>query len=175
MEPVIHDGPEGEGHLITETPRGNNRALAIYLEKSTPPPRYVTDLPGSLQRDPVEIMFADSVERVRWLETELASRLGGRVHLARTEYAEQNWSLLDVLAEGASKADALSFLAAGHGIPHQRIMAIGDNWNDLGMLEACGLAVVMGNAAAGLRARGFETTATNDEAGVARAIDRYLF
>ena len=53
-------------------------------------------------------------------------------------------------------------------------MAIGDNLNDLEMLEAAGLAVIMGNAVPELRQRGWHETSSNDEAGVARAVETFV-
>ncbi len=53
-------------------------------------------------------------------------------------------------------------------------MAVGDNWNDLEMLETAGLGVIMANADPDLRSRGFAETGTNDENGVAQAIEKYL-
>ena len=53
-------------------------------------------------------------------------------------------------------------------------MAVGDNLNDLQMLEFAGTPVVMGNGLAELKSRGWAVTASNDEAGVARAIERYI-
>ena len=54
-------------------------------------------------------------------------------------------------------------------------MAIGDNFNDLEMLEVAGTAVVMANADESLRqTEGFYTTLTNDEGGVAAAIERFI-
>jgi hydroxymethylpyrimidine pyrophosphatase-like HAD family hydrolase len=52
-------------------------------------------------------------------------------------------------------------------------MAVGDNFNDRDMLEWAGHGVVMGNAAPELLAAGFTQTATNDDAGLARAIRTY--
>jgi len=52
-------------------------------------------------------------------------------------------------------------------------MAIGDNFNDLDMLEYSGLPVLMGNAVPGLQGRGWSTTGTQDECGVAAAIRRF--
>ena len=54
-------------------------------------------------------------------------------------------------------------------------MAIGDNLNDLEMLEFAGCPVVMGNGLDELKTRGWPVTATNDEAGVARAIETFVF
>jgi len=67
----------------------------------------------------------------------------------------------------------ISRIAEREGIPREQTMAIGDNWNDLGMLEAAGLGVVMANAARELRER-FAVTGSNDECGVAEAIERYV-
>ncbi|HKP68237.1 MAG TPA: HAD hydrolase family protein, partial [Pyrinomonadaceae bacterium] len=55
------------------------------------------------------------------------------------------------------------------------VMTMGDNFNDLEMLEFAGTGVVMGNADPSLRERGeFYTTVTNDEGGVAAAIERFI-
>ena len=51
---------------------------------------------------------------------------------------------------------------------------MGDNLNDLEMLEFAGTPVVMGNAIDDLKTRGWTATATNDEAGVARAIETFV-
>jgi 5-amino-6-(5-phospho-D-ribitylamino)uracil phosphatase len=54
-------------------------------------------------------------------------------------------------------------------------MAVGDNFNDLEMLAYAGTGVLMGNADPSLRERGrFHATASNDEDGVAEAIERFV-
>jgi hydroxymethylpyrimidine pyrophosphatase-like HAD family hydrolase len=52
-------------------------------------------------------------------------------------------------------------------------MAVGDNLNDVEMLDFAGTAVVMGNATDALKARGYEITGTHDEGGLATAIRRH--
>ena len=49
-------------------------------------------------------------------------------------------------------------------------MAVGDNLNDVEMLDFAGTAVVMGNATDALKSRGYHLTGTNDEGGLAAAI-----
>ena len=53
-------------------------------------------------------------------------------------------------------------------------MALGDEANDVEMLQLCGLGVAMGNAGDAVRAAADAVTATNNEDGVARAIERYV-
>ena len=52
-------------------------------------------------------------------------------------------------------------------------MAVGDNLNDVEMLDFAGTAVVMGNATEAVKQRGYLLTGTNDEEGLARAIEQY--
>jgi hypothetical protein len=52
-------------------------------------------------------------------------------------------------------------------------MAVGDNFNDLEMLEFAGLPVIMGNSVAGLRDRGWAMTGDNESAGLAEAIRKF--
>lgn len=174
VAPVVHDGPNGEGRLLIQSGAPVSRSLELYLDKTTPPPEWVPDIAAVLSRDPVQIMFAGTVSEIRAAATVLQDAFGARISVARTEYEVSDFALLDVLAPGAGKAAALRFLAAAEGVSSDQIMAIGDNWNDLGMLEAAGFAVVMANAAPELRARGFAVTGSNDEEGVAQAIDRYV-
>jgi hypothetical protein len=85
---------------------------------------------------------------------------------------------LDLLPPGCSKGAALDSLAGIRGLKRDQIMAIGDNLNDLEMLEYAGRAVVMGNASEEMlalaRGRGWELTASNDDDGVALAVEEVL-
>ncbi len=74
----------------------------------------------------------------------------------------------------ASKGTALKHLAAHHGIPLGQTMAIGDNFNDVSMIQLAGLGVAMGNAEPEVKAIADEVTLTNEQDGVAHAIYKAL-
>ena len=93
--------------------------------------------------------------------------------MALTEYAHRDFSLVDVNGEGCSKGATLARWAAERGLARDEVMAVGDNFNDAEMLEFAGTAVVMGNACAELKARGWKVTASNDEGGLAEAIRQF--
>jgi hydroxymethylpyrimidine pyrophosphatase-like HAD family hydrolase len=97
-----------------------------------------------------------------------------RYSVALTEYEFRDFSLVDVLQAGCSKGTALADWARARGCSRHEVMAIGDNLNDLEMLEFAGRPVVMGNAIPDLRTRGWAVTATNDDAGVARAVETFI-
>lgn len=82
--------------------------------------------------------------------------------------------LIEVNAEGISKAVAVADACAALGISPAETAAIGDAPNDLPMLEAAGLGIAMGNAAPEVREKAAFVCATNDEDGVAEACERIL-
>ena len=82
--------------------------------------------------------------------------------------------LMEISASGVSKAVALSRLADELGVPADDVVAFGDMPNDLPMLGWAGHAVAVANAHPEVLAAADEVTATNDDDGVARVIERLL-
>jgi hydroxymethylpyrimidine pyrophosphatase-like HAD family hydrolase len=89
-----------------------------------------------------------------------------------TEYERRDFSLIDITAPTATKGRALAWRAQQMGISADAVMAVGDNFNDLEMLEFAGVPVVMANAVAALKTRGWHVTGHQDEGGLADAIRR---
>lgn len=82
---------------------------------------------------------------------------------------------LEVLNKQASKGQSLKELADFLNVPQKRVMAIGDSGNDIDMVEYAGLGVAMGNAVPEVKDVADVITASNDEDGVAVAIEQYFF
>ena len=72
------------------------------------------------------------------------------------------------------KASGLRWLLHQTGCDPSEVMAIGDNYNDLEMLQMAGCPVVMGNSSPGLNNDGWHLTRSNDEDGVAAAIHEHV-
>jgi hypothetical protein len=113
---------------------------------------------------------------MREAETALrASQWAALCECVRTEYPARDLSILDLMPPGVSKGWALEKLATRLGVDRSQTMAIGDNWNDLDMLEWAGQGVMMGNAAGELRAmagtRGWKQAPPNDQDGVAVVLE----
>lgn len=131
-----------------------------------------TPLEAALTEDPVQVMFNGTVSEMRAVHA-LVSGVEG-VSIFQTEYEHRNFALVDVMAQAATKGVALAARASALGLTAAEVMAIGDNLNDLPMLDYAGLPVIMGNAVQGLRGRGFTETGSQDEAGVAAALRRHV-
>jgi hydroxymethylpyrimidine pyrophosphatase-like HAD family hydrolase len=104
---------------------------------------------------------------------ELLQQARGLVgHLAELSHSNSADSLLEIAAAGVSKASALTLVCAERGIASADVVAFGDMPNDLPMLRWAGHAVAVANAHADLLAAADEVTASNDDAGVARVLER---
>ncbi|MFN2412154.1 MAG: Cof-type HAD-IIB family hydrolase [Pyrinomonadaceae bacterium] len=125
--------------------------------------------------DVIHISFSGGCDSMARMQTMLDAQLNGLTNLLATVYPKLDFTLLDILPLDASKGVGLEKLAATNGLTAKNVMAIGDNFNDLEMLEFAGTPVVMGNADPSLLERTeFYTTLSNDEGGVADAIKRFI-
>lgn len=82
--------------------------------------------------------------------------------------------LLDIMASNISKGKALKILSQELNINLDEVMAFGDNYNDIEMFECVGMPVAMGNSVEKLKAKAKYITKSNDESGIAYAINNYI-
>lgn len=82
--------------------------------------------------------------------------------------------LLEIMKKGTSKADALKVLGQRLGIQPEEMMTIGDQGNDMTMIEMAGIGVAMGNATQAVKDMADYVTDTNENDGVAKAIRHYI-
>jgi Cof subfamily protein (haloacid dehalogenase superfamily) len=132
-------------------------------------------LEQALSEDPIEVMFNGAASAMRSLSESLLQSAsdGSPFAVSLTEYVHRDFSLVDVTAPAATKGRALAWRAEQLGLNRENVMAVGDNFNDLEMLQYAGTPVVMANAVDGLRRPGWHRTAHQDESGLAQAIRRF--
>ena len=165
---------EREGQVIFEAIDWNHPRHQRFFASNRPFLSEVNPLEDCLTEDPIQVMFTGRCADMRSLFDRLQAE-ATRFSVALTEYAHRDLSLVDVVRHGCSKGSALQGWAEHRGFERSDVMAIGDNLNDLQMLEFAGTPVVMGNALSELKARGWPLTGRHDEAGVAQAIERFVF
>jgi Cof subfamily protein (haloacid dehalogenase superfamily) len=171
----------GRGELVLEDLEQAHQRIALWVEANRNAIEIIKPLEDALTdgRDPIQGMVTGSIEKMRVAETALKdSSLIQSCEAVRTEYPSRDLSILDLLPPGVSKGWALERLAGRLGVDRKETMAIGDNWNDLDMLEWAGQAVIMGNAAQDLRtlakANGWKQAPPNDQDGVAVTLETAL-
>ena len=129
-------------------------------------------LEAALVEDPVEVMFNGAGVAMRAL-TESLQREARGFTVSLTEYVHRDFSLVDVTAPNATKGQALAWRAEQLGLTREQVMAVGDNFNDVEMLEYAGTPVLMANAVEGLWRPGWHVTGHQDEAGLAQAVRKF--
>jgi Cof subfamily protein (haloacid dehalogenase superfamily) len=168
---VLTFDTETKGAIVIEHLDELNASIRRWVEKNMAYIDFVIPLERALVTDPVQTMFCGSMERMGEALRALESAgLDNRVTVLRTEYPERDLSMIDVLNAGCSKGHALERWATHRGYHRAEVMAIGDNHNDVEMLEFAGHPVIMGNACEELRSRGWRVTGSNGECGIAAAI-----
>jgi Cof subfamily protein (haloacid dehalogenase superfamily) len=173
-DPVIHCGAGGEGRLLVEGIEPSNTLLVYYLDKSHPDVVTVPDLAIALEEDPLQVMFGGGIPEMTALLPHLAVGLGGSAKIERTLYPHVGVGILDVLEPSVGKGEAVRFLQDRWGVGAAETLAVGDNWNDHEMLAEAGLGLVMGNADPELCALGLPLLPSNDDDGVAIALERHV-
>jgi hypothetical protein len=171
----------GRGELVLENLEQANGRISLWIEANRNAIEVVKPLEDAIPdgEDPIQGMVAGSLVQIRAAEAALkASEWAGDCESACTVYPARDLSILDLLPPGVTKGWALARLAARLGVDRKETMAIGDNWNDVEMLEWAGQGVMMGNAALELRTlaktRGWKQAPPNDQDGAAVAIEAAL-
>jgi cof-like hydrolase len=92
----------------------------------------------------------------------------------KTSFYLSKDNYMEVTAKHVSKEQALYEIAQHYQVPLEQVMTIGDNFNDLPMLRLAGLGVAMGNAPEAVKTEAKAVTKSNNEHGVAEAVEKYV-
>lgn len=166
---------ETKGAIVLERMDELGASIRRWLEKNMEYIEFLVPIEKALVTDPVQAMFCGTMVRMSAaLRALQRAGMEGKVTVLRTEYPARDLSMIDVLNAGCSKGHALERWAKHRGYRRAEVMAVGDNHNDVEMLEFAGHPVIMGNACEELRGRGWRVTRGNHDCGVAAAVELAL-
>lgn len=141
----------------------DNRLMDIF--KMGDPSVTIGNLRTSLNEDPTSLLIHAEEENVPLIRDHLES-----VHAELIEH--RRWGapfhIVEIVKKGLNKAVGISHVAKDLNIPRDRIIAFGDEDNDLEMLEYAGLGVAMSNGIDELKNIANEITLSNNEDGIAK-------
>jgi len=149
---------------LNEWSREYSRIASVHIEEA--------DLSVLLSQEPegVEKILLIAEESVLdQLTPSLNQCYGEKVHITKSKP-----HFLEITDCSVNKGVALAALAKRFGIAQQDVMAIGDSFNDLEMIQYAGVGVAMGNARSEIKEQADFVTFSNEEDGVAEAIERYV-
>ena len=170
---VVFDRPR-ENQVMLESIDSDDPIRSAYYSRNKEFIGRAVPLERCLTEDPIQVMFTGKVTTMREVERVLRNTPdSGKFAVAATVYESRDFSMIDVIHPQVSKGAALAEWAGLRGYGRDEVMAIGDNHNDVEMLTFAGVPVVMGNCVPELLKHGWHQTCTNDEGGVALAIEQF--
>ena len=181
---LLSADPIGKGVLLYDTVSDANVPLQKYIAWSKrlhgadaeTAVHHVENLANIVDDyETVHVSFSGACAAMIELEAVLQDELKDSVNILTTVYPSLNFTLIDILPPDASKGIGVAKLALINNLTAENVMAMGDNFNDLEMLEYAGTPVIMGNAAPQLLENPqYRQTLSNDESGVAHAIEKFI-
>lgn len=130
--------------------------------------RQVDNLLEALEPHPTKLLMTGDPTDMLKAEEELVEILGEKMDIFRSAPF-----FLELVPKGIDKAQSLRRLLAKLNLTPADLMAFGDGYNDLSMLKLAGVGVAMANAAPEVRADADYVTLSNEEDGVAAALEHF--
>jgi len=122
------------------------------------------------EHEPMEIMAVFPRQSAReMVEGNIRKMYGQDLHITRFKYDS-----LEIMHRHATKARALAAIAVQYNIQQQEVMAIGDSYNDLPMIEWAGIGVAVANAHLQVKQAADFVSGSNEEEGIVQALDKFI-
>lgn len=171
VQPVVHPDTGLDEQIWTGPAELDNLWIDAYFAAT---PDMMRRMPYAElchgKPDPLRVVAFASEETIQAILPDIATLDCSWTTIKRGNYGSAE---LAIMKTGCSKASGVAALAAQLALPMSAVMAIGDNNNDMLMLQSVGWGVAMGQASQAVKAAARAVTSSNREDGVARAIERY--
>lgn len=149
-----------------------SKGMELLSKYGEPDAEVVGPLQNILDSTPINKLLAiklgdhKSINALRW---QLNMQINGAARLVQAGIPD----MLEILPPGVSKGSALKSLLKEMNISAANVMAIGDGENDIEMLQLAGVGIAMGNALERVKEIANHVVSSNDDNGVAEAIERF--
>lgn len=151
-------------YILTENPDNEYVHKEAFLNRMKI--RAVDDFLEAVHRPLPKCLIVGDPDRLIRTEAELSLRLQGQISVYRSEPY-----FLELVPMGIDKAQSLSVLLDKLELTREAMVAMGDGYNDLSMIKFAGMGVAMANAQEPVKQAAEYITLSNDEDGVAAAVE----
>ncbi len=154
-------------YIMTETPE--SQYIQLSSARNRMQVKKVDDFLKEVEYPLSKCMIVGEAERLQGFEQTLKAELQGRANAYRSEPF-----YLEIVPTGIDKARCLDFLLKHLGLTRMELMACGDGYNDISMIELAGLGVAMDNAQACVKQAADYVTLSNEADGVADVVCKFF-
>lgn len=127
------------------------------------------DFKAEIPKTAVKAMMLEHPDRLKQVEQALRPVIKDELYMTITKPF-----FLEFMNPAVDKGKSLVTLAAHLGISMEQVIAVGDSYNDISMIEAAGLGVAMGNAVEAVKQAADYETDDNEHDGVARVVEKFF-
>jgi hydroxymethylpyrimidine pyrophosphatase-like HAD family hydrolase len=120
-------------------------------------------------QDPTKVLVVAQEDLIDKLFAQVYPLYGDKLHITKSKP-----HFLEFSHPLGNKGDALAAIAGHYGVARDEIIAVGDSYNDLEMIDYAGLGVVVGNARPEIRERADYVCRTNEDCGVAEVVEKFI-
>ena len=156
----------------------HDQETIAYLQESQTNTCFFDDLSQEITGQIIEVVCVIPAEKTKDTTQAFEQCFGSEIKTIVATVPTPNRSFFSVANPQAGKSGPLKFWVEQIGSDHRSVLAIGDNYNDLEMLQYAGRGVLMGNAEPDLKKigaeLGLELTERNDQDGLAKTLERHL-
>lgn len=160
---LTYDGAE----IVTENSQDPYVQKEAFLNKMAV--RETNDFLTDITLPVAKCLIVGDPQELIQVESELCIRLQGRINVFRSEPY-----FLELVPQGIDKAQSLAVLLKELDVTREEMIAIGDGYNDLSMIKFAGMGIAMGNAQEPVKKAARYITLTNEEDGVALAVEKFV-
>lgn len=163
VTPILDDGKQ---FYVTDR---NGYKVAYECQNNNMICTEVENLADFLSFAPVKILMSVQPEQLQRVQAQIAGFLPETLTVVQTAPF-----YLEVIPKSINKGQGIRDICRALEIPTEAVIAFGDAQNDIPMLKAAGMGVAMGNASETVKAAADYVTLSNNEDGIAAALDRYI-
>ncbi|SHG22740.1 Cof-type HAD-IIB family hydrolase [Ornithinibacillus halophilus] len=149
----------------------DEKIMEIFAHNNDSNPFTIGSIKSQLKDDPTSLLIYPREEHIAEVRGHLDD-----FHAELIEHRKWGapWNIIEIVKKGMNKAVGLQKIAHYYQIPKERIIAFGDEDNDLEMIEYAGVGVAMDNAIDELKSIAKHVTVSNEESGIGTFLEEYL-
>ena len=155
--------------LLTNRPEDQYVQLESRINTLKIIPMTIEELKAHVTFSVPKFLMTDDGDYLAMVEPKVKAALGKNFSVYRSDPF-----FLEILPKGIDKAQSLERLLAVIGVKREEMIACGDGYNDLTMVQYAGLGVAMGNGVLPVRKAADYITLTNEEDGVAHVVEKFM-
>ncbi|HHY72510.1 MAG TPA: HAD family phosphatase [Bacillus bacterium] len=125
----------------------------------------------NLKSDPTSILIHSKEDELDSIRKQLSQEVGSFIE---HRSSGSPWNIIEIIRAGINKAIGVKQVAESFQIPEERIIAFGDEDNDIEMLQLAKYGVAMGNAIDDVKSVAYDVTNTNEEDGIAYYLEKFF-